>query len=205
MAHGRFETAKREKPEIKILGQTAKAAAVWPGSLELEVDSGENRRTWLADKSGNVLKKQIGASPVDYRIFLFGRHGWESESVLDQNRIKTQRADKEGVRNTVDDLLTNANTDNLSQEDLHENLDDSDVTDEDRYDCELISATVQRYTPPNFETAKGNCEVPRCPNPAKYRAIWPHASELVCENHKKGVADKAWPDVACLFGSKPPK
>jgi hypothetical protein len=48
----------------------------------------------------------------------------DPKTTLDQKRIKTQKADKEGVRNTTDDILTNPNADNLSQEDLHEKLDD---------------------------------------------------------------------------------
>jgi hypothetical protein len=48
----------------------------------------------------------------------------DPKTTLDQNRIKTQRADKEGVRNTTDDIPTNPDTDDLSQEDLHEKLDD---------------------------------------------------------------------------------
>jgi hypothetical protein len=51
----------------------------------------------------------------------------DPKTVPDQNRIKTQRADKEGVRNTTDDILTNPNADNLSQEDLHEKLDSSSI------------------------------------------------------------------------------
>ena len=47
----------------------------------------------------------------------------DPKTVLDDKRIKTQKADKEGVRNTTDDIPTNADTDNLSQEDLHEQLD----------------------------------------------------------------------------------
>ena len=58
---------------------------------------------------------------------------------------------------------------------------------------------------PSFEPANGDCEVQRCANPARYRATWPHATKLVCENHKKRVTDKPWTEVAALFGSKPPK
>jgi hypothetical protein len=49
----------------------------------------------------------------------------EPKPVLDQKRIKTQKVDeKEGVRNSVDDILTDTDTESLSQEDLHEKLDD---------------------------------------------------------------------------------
>lgn len=58
---------------------------------------------------------------------------------------------------------------------------------------------------PSFEPANGNCEVQRCANPAKYRATWPYASKLVCENHRKRMTDKAWPNVSGSFSSKPPK
>jgi hypothetical protein len=50
-----------------------------------------------------------------------GRVG--DDNIQDDKRIKTQKVDKEGVRNNVDDIQTNPNTDNLSQEDLHEKLD----------------------------------------------------------------------------------
>ena len=58
---------------------------------------------------------------------------------------------------------------------------------------------------PNFEPANGDCEVQKCPNPAKYRATWPYASKLVCENHRKLMTDKPWPAVSSSFGGKPPK
>jgi hypothetical protein len=57
---------------------------------------------------------------------------------------------------------------------------------------------------PKFEFAMGSCDVPRCANPAKYRARWPHASKLVCENHKTDVDGRTWFEVAQLFGSNPP-
>jgi len=43
-----------------------------------------------------------------------------AEDDLDQERIKTIRADKEGIRTTVDDIPTRKDTDNSSQEDPHE-------------------------------------------------------------------------------------
>ena len=48
----------------------------------------------------------------------------DPKTVLDEKRIKTQKADKEDVRNTTDDILTNPNAVSPSQEDLHEKLDD---------------------------------------------------------------------------------
>ncbi|HMD98263.1 MAG TPA: hypothetical protein VKM93_13160 [Terriglobia bacterium] len=48
----------------------------------------------------------------------------DPKTTLDQNRIKTQKADQEGARNTTDDILTNPKTDDLPQEDLHEKSDD---------------------------------------------------------------------------------
>ncbi len=55
---------------------------------------------------------------------------------------------------------------------------------------------------PLFEPANGNCEAQRCQNPAKYRAKWPNTSKLVCDNHKKDVTDKLWPQVAGrVFGN----
>ena len=41
---------------------------------------------------------------------------------LDMARLKKQIADQDGVRNTVDDLLTDPNTADLSMEDTHEDL-----------------------------------------------------------------------------------
>jgi hypothetical protein len=59
---------------------------------------------------------------------------------------------------------------------------------------------------PIFESTERNCDAQRCANPAKYLAKWPQASKLVCENHKKAVDGKPWPDVSGpVFGSKPPK
>jgi hypothetical protein len=59
---------------------------------------------------------------------------------------------------------------------------------------------------PTFEPAQGNCEAQRCANPAKYRAMWPYVSKLVCENHRRAVDGKSWPDVSRpVFGSKPTK
>jgi hypothetical protein len=54
---------------------------------------------------------------------------------------------------------------------------------------------------PKFEPDEGNCEVLRCANPGKYRALWPRVSKLVCETHRKDVTDKPWPEVAVIFGS----
>ena len=48
----------------------------------------------------------------------------DPKTILDEKRIKTQKADKDGGRNTTDDILTNPDADNSSQEDLHEKLDD---------------------------------------------------------------------------------
>ena len=63
------------------------------------------------------------------RISNFRKAGEEEsmsdpKTVLDEKRIKTQKADKEDVRNTTDDILTNPNAVSPSQEDLHEKLDD---------------------------------------------------------------------------------
>jgi hypothetical protein len=56
---------------------------------------------------------------------------------------------------------------------------------------------------PKFEPDEGNCEVLRCAIPAKYRALWPRVSKLVCETHRKNVTNKQWPEVAILFASAP--
>jgi hypothetical protein len=58
---------------------------------------------------------------------------------------------------------------------------------------------------PEFAFAMGNCDVSKCANPAKYRATWPHASKLVCDNHKKDGDGRTWFEVLKLFGSTPPK
>lgn len=48
---------------------------------------------------------------------------------LDHKRLKTQKADGEGVRNNVDDIQTHKNTSNLSQEDLLERVDEEENKD----------------------------------------------------------------------------
>jgi hypothetical protein len=45
-------------------------------------------------------------------------------SELDQHRLKKGIADKDGVRNADDDILTQKDTDSLSNEDTHEELPD---------------------------------------------------------------------------------
>ena len=40
----------------------------------------------------------------------------------DNFRLKKQIVDRHGVRNVVDDILTNPDSDDLPLEDLHENL-----------------------------------------------------------------------------------
>jgi NAD(P)H-flavin reductase len=40
----------------------------------------------------------------------------------DDRRLKKQIADKDGVRNTVNDILTNRDADDLAMEDEHEKL-----------------------------------------------------------------------------------
>lgn len=47
------------------------------------------------------------------------KHGSDQ---LDMARLKKQIADKDGVRNTADDLLTNSDTDDLPMEGTHEDL-----------------------------------------------------------------------------------
>lgn len=44
----------------------------------------------------------------------------------DDKRLKKQIADKDGVRNTVDDIPTRKDTDNLPMEDEHEKLPNDD-------------------------------------------------------------------------------
>jgi hypothetical protein len=56
---------------------------------------------------------------------------------------------------------------------------------------------------PKFEPEEGNCEVLRCANLAKYRALWPGVSKLVCGTHRKNVTDQPWSEVAVLFGGAP--
>ncbi len=63
----------------------------------------------------------------------------DPKTVLDQRRIKAQRADKEGVRNTTDDILTNASTDDLPLEDKHGEL-DSCCTETQASDTDTIKA-----------------------------------------------------------------
>jgi len=46
----------------------------------------------------------------------------KSTDKLDQNRLKKQIADDEGVRNSVDDVLTHKDTDDQAMEDTHEEL-----------------------------------------------------------------------------------
>jgi hypothetical protein len=64
---------------------------------------------------------------------------------------------------------------------------------------------VKERAMPQFEPAAGNCEFPKCVNPAKHRVLWPNASKLVCENHKSDLADKSWPDVSRSFGNNAKK
>ncbi len=47
-----------------------------------------------------------------------------SKDNRDDNRLKKQIADKDGVRNTVDEVLTHKDTDDLPMEDGHERLPD---------------------------------------------------------------------------------
>ena len=48
---------------------------------------------------------------------------------LDHKRLKTLKADGEGVRNNVDDIQTHKNTRNPSQEDLLERVDEEENKD----------------------------------------------------------------------------
>jgi hypothetical protein len=54
---------------------------------------------------------------------------------------------------------------------------------------------------PTFHPASGRCDVPKCLNPAGYRAIWMRSrnSQVVCENHKKEIDGKPFSDVADSF------
>jgi superfamily II RNA helicase len=45
-----------------------------------------------------------------------------NENELDHARIKKQNVDENGIRNSVDDVLTNEDTDDLPLEDTHEEL-----------------------------------------------------------------------------------
>jgi hypothetical protein len=54
---------------------------------------------------------------------------------------------------------------------------------------------------PTFHPARGRCDVPRCPSPARYRAIWMRSrnSQVVCENHKNEIDGRPFSDVADSF------
>jgi hypothetical protein len=54
---------------------------------------------------------------------------------------------------------------------------------------------------PTFHPASGRCDVPKCLNPASYRAIWMRSrnSQVVCENHKNEIDGKPFSDVADSF------
>jgi len=46
--------------------------------------------------------------------------------IRDDRRLKKQIADRDGVRNTDDDIFTNPQTDDLPMDDTHENLPDDE-------------------------------------------------------------------------------
>jgi hypothetical protein len=58
---------------------------------------------------------------------------------------------------------------------------------------------------PQFTGVKGGvCQVQRCVDDATYEAKWKNVTTRVCTTHKQEVEKKPWPDVAAMFGSKPP-
>lgn len=60
---------------------------------------------------------------------------------------------------------------------------------------------------PSFHPASGRCDVPKCLNPARYRAIWLRSrnSQVVCEDHKNEVDGKPFSEVSDSFEGKPSK
>jgi len=58
---------------------------------------------------------------------------------------------------------------------------------------------------PYFDpVSQGNCEVQRCPNPAKFRASWAQGTvvKLVCTVHRPEMEGKAFQEVGtAAFGN----
>jgi hypothetical protein len=54
------------------------------------------------------------------------------------------------------------------------------------------------YPVPQFYDVAGDaqCDVPQCPNDARYRAEWEHVVKLVCRSHRAQLAGKDWPTAS---------